>query len=171
MTITIGKSGFSGVGNHYSTVQTALKDATTGDVKGSASTTLGLAQSFTGTFRNENGDPVPVAVGDRVVSNVAPDSSFVVPDIQFTADAATDIVTGTCYDAGRFTQSVHIGVYRTGIRRGYVYSGANPDGTFEEHFGPNSGWPNPAVLKSGDRVLVQCLLVNGDIVQKWGDVL
>jgi hypothetical protein len=146
--VTIGKSTFSGDGNHYGSADTQLKDATTGDTKGSHSTTLGLNQSFTGTFRDTNGDPVAVAAGDRVVSDVAPDSSFVVPDIQFTTYAATDRVTG----------------------RGYVYSYANADGTFDQHIGQNN-FPRPATLKSGDRVLVQCFMNNGDIVQKWGDVL
>ena len=168
--VTLGKSTFSGEGNHYATVQTALKDSATDATKGSASNVLGLDQRFTGTFRDSNDDPVDVSAGDRIVSNAAPDSSFIVPDVQFTTDAASDMVSGSCSDTGRFTQGVHIAVYRTGIERGYMYSGANADGTFEHHVGSND-FPNGAVLKSGDRVLVRCFLVNGDIVQKWGDVL
>jgi hypothetical protein len=171
VTVTIGKAGFSGEANRYTTMQTALKDGTTGEVIGSASSELGVVQAFSGAFRDANGDPVQVSAGDRIVSNIAADSGFVVPDIQFTADAATDTVNGRCFDAGRLTPRVHVAVYRTGIQRGYVYLTANPDGTFEEQFGRNHGFPNPAVLKSGDRVLVRCFLSSGDIVQKWGDVL
>jgi hypothetical protein len=170
LVVTIGKSTFAGEGNHYATVETALEDSATDATKASATIALGLNQGLTGTFRDTNGDPVAVSVGDRVVSNAAPDSTFVVPDIQFTADAATDRVTGTCSDAGRFTEGVHIATYRSGIRRGYAYSGANADGTFSYHIGQNN-FPSPATLKSGDKVLVRCFLVNGDIVQKWGDVL
>ena len=169
--VTIGESDIEGVANHYATAQFQLKDGTTSEEKGSATVSLGLDQAIDGTFRDGSGDPVAVSPGDEVVSNVAADASFIVPDIQVTTDAATDIVSGRCSDAGRFTQSVHISVYRQGIRRGLSYTGTNPDGTFEDHVANSHTWPNPAVLKSGDRVLVQCLLLNGDIVQKWGNVL
>jgi hypothetical protein len=169
--VTIGESDIAGLANHYATAHFQLKDGATSQEKGSSTVSLGLNQGIDGKFRDGNGDPVAVSAGDEVVSDVAPDASFIVPDIQVTTDAATDTVSGKCYDAGRFTQGVHISVYRQGVRRGLSYTGANPDGTFEDHVANRHTWPNPAVLKSGDRVLVQCFLVNGDIVQKWGDVL
>jgi len=166
VTVTLGKSDFYGEARMYSTATTTLTDSSTHEFLASASVDVGFQQGFTGTFRDADGNRHAVAPGDRLKSNVASDAAFIVPDIEATGDAATDTVTGRCYQTDHSTQGMHIGVYRTGIRRGYVYAGTESDGTFSYHFEKND-FPDPAVLKHGDKLLIRCFQVNGDIVQKW----
>jgi hypothetical protein len=169
VTVTLGRSDFSGEAPEYSTASTKLMDPVTHAVLASATATVGVNQGFTATFRDVDGKRRAVAPGDYLISTVASDAAFMVPDIEVSGDAATDTVTGRCYDTGRATQSMHIAVYRTGIRRGYVYAGTETDGTFTYHF-DKYDFPQPAVLKHGDKLLVRCFQVNGDVVQKWATV-
>ena len=167
LTVTLGKSDFTGEARMYSTATTRLTDVASNAFLASASATVGFGQGFKATFRDADGNRHLVAPGDRLRSDIAADASFIVPDIDISADAVTDTVTGHCFVDGRATQGMHIAVYRTGIRRGYVYAGTEADGSFSYHFEKND-FPQPAVLKHGDRLLVRCFQGNGDIVQKWG---
>jgi hypothetical protein len=169
VTVTLGKSDFTGEARMYSTATTTLTDSTSHAFLASASVTVGFGQGFKATFRDANGKRHAVAPGDQLRSNVAADAAFIVPDIDVSADAATDTVTGRCYNTGRATAQMHISVYRTGIRRGYVYAGTESDGTFTYKF-EKRDFPDPAVLKPGDKLLVRCFQVNGDIVEKWSTV-
>ena len=90
VTVTLGKSDFYGEARMYSTATTTLTDVSHAFLA-SATSTIRFGQGFKATFRDADGKRHAVAPGDQLRSNVAADAAFIVPDIDISADAATDL--------------------------------------------------------------------------------
>jgi hypothetical protein len=167
--VTLGTPQVSGEARQNSTATVHVRDATSNDELGSSSSAVGLDQQFAGTLRNSAGAPVVVAAGQYVTSNVAADAAFVIPDIDVAADVSTETVSGRCGDTGRSVHLVWIRVYRAGAQlpRGFATTTrTDEDGYFSEDMTAIE-FPNPSVIKHGDKVLVSCVQRNRDFVQKW----
>lgn len=163
--VTLGRAGVSGVGRQNSTATVLLKEASTHERLASWSSPIGVHQSFTGTLRDSAGERVFVTPGQYVVSTIASDAAFIVPEIQATADVDTDTVSGRCWDTGRSAHGVYILVYRSGAQRGFAVTGTEEDGSFSHDM--TDSFPNSSVVKHGDDVLIACVLKNHDFVRKW----
>jgi hypothetical protein len=122
---------------------------------------------FTGRFRRATGELIEVAAGDHISApSIASDLDWVVPDVQISADATTEMVVGQC--AG--TLAV-VELFRTGHRRGFVLAVPGLSDEFEFDFSDPFASDhvtglsaNPANVKHGDRLRVQCILGTGDRV-------
>jgi hypothetical protein len=117
--------------------------------------------NFNGRFRDSNGAAVEVEAGHRVrAPSVAADLDWIVPALQIDADAATDLVSGRC--AG--TLAV-VELYRTGHRRGFALAQGGQNGEFEFDFSSDEGlFFDPANVKRGDSLRLECILETGDSV-------
>jgi hypothetical protein len=140
------------------------------ELEGKASTAV-LGDPFDGTFsdhfRDGSDEQVNVAPGDSLSADIAPDASWIVPDIDATASASTDVVSGRCYDTGASRQLVNVLLYRYGNEQGWALVHTEPDGSFSFDFryGDGDVWTNVNV-KSGDRLVVRCMQAEGDWVQR-----
>jgi len=168
VTVTLGQSRFSGATFVGQTANVALKDATTNEVLATASPTgAPPVGRFTARFKDENGNRVPVAAGYELITNVAPDADMIVPDIEATASAATNIVNGRCFDTGRSERTLFLQLFRAGDRAGWVLEDTDEDGSFSiDFFEDGVGFRDPANVKVGDRLLVMCMQTEGDWVQR-----
>jgi hypothetical protein len=168
--VTLGKARFSGETKPNVGVKVFLENATTGARKAAGSDVSNKYGVFAGRLRNAQGALVPVAAGDRLrAPSLAADANWIVPRIQATANAATDVVAGRCFDAGSSAQSVKIAIIRAGATyslRGYFIGSTGSDGSFAIDFtdGQPSPFFEPADIKAGDRIEVNCLQDTGDWV-------
>lgn len=164
--VTIGKAGFSGETRPNRDAQVIVENATTAVRKGKGTAVGDDYGTFSGKFRNTQGDLVTPAVGDRVrAPSLASDADWIVPNVEATANAGTNVVSGRCSDAGTSADFVEIRVIRTGIWRGLALSDTDQDGFFEVDFDdPESPFLHGANVKSGDRLHVFCLQESGDWV-------
>lgn len=169
LVVTHGRAQVTGVARQSSTPAISLKDAPGGNAIGSWSGQVGLRQEFTGTFRDTGGNRVFVAPGQYLVSNIASDAKFVVPEIEASGDVETDTVSGSCEDTGRSAHEVWIQVYRAGQRRGFAITDTETDGSFSQDM-TDFWFPDPSVIKHGDKLLIACLQKNRDFVQRWVSV-
>lgn len=166
VTVTLGESRFSGATNAGQTANVALEDATTHEVLATANPTgAPPVGRFTARFKDVHGNRVPVAAGYELITDVAPGADMIVPDIEATASAATNIVSGRCFDTGRFDGTVFIHLFRSGHERGWVLEGTDEEGNFTIDF-MEDGFRDPANVKVGDRLLVMCMQTEGDWVQR-----
>ena len=157
VTVTLGSSNFD-AGGAYQSVMVTLRDPVTNAIKARGS-------NLTGTFTDDQGQPVAVQAGDRIKSKLAPDMDWIVPNIEASANIVTDHVTGRCSDNGLSSHSGVVEVYRTGLRRGFALMGTDEDGDFDVNFSKRpSYFYDPANIKRGDRIVVLCRLVTGDNV-------
>ncbi len=162
--VTIGRATFSGIGRVLSQATVTLRDGLTSAVKGTGGTTVDGRGQFAGVLRSA-GVRVPVQAGDRIISNVARDADFIVPDIEATGDPAAETVSGRCHDTGDYAGHAQVQVYRNGFQRGWTTFNTEPDGVFMVDV--TDAFPNSSVIKHGDQLLVRCRQVTGDYVQKW----
>jgi hypothetical protein len=164
--ITIGQSTARGWVNETMPVRLVLLDGVSGERKAVATDVSDQNGAVVAVFRDEAGDRVPVAVGDRVRGRaLADDLNWIVPDSEATANVATDVVTGACDDAGRLGRIAIVEIHRTGQQRGHAFLQVDSSGDFEVDFGGRAtpGF-NPANIKHGDRMVVRCMLSTGDWV-------
>lgn len=166
VTVTLGKSRFSGATQTDQVALVALEDATTHEVL-AADNPAGVPPfgEFDGRFRNQHGDPVPVMAGYQLITDIAPDADLIIPDVEATASAATNIVSGKCFDTGRSERTVFLHLFRSGHERGWVLEDTDEEGNFTIDF-MEDGFRDPANVKVGDRILVMCMQTEGDWVQR-----
>ena len=127
-------------------------------------------------FRDASGHRVTIQAGDHLSApNVAADADWIVPDAVITADPATEIVTGRCFDTG----VLRLGWFSTVVLdpsglhvRGATYGHLNADGTFEIDYTDPTSSPNAtyyggaADISSGDLIEVMCTHGTGDYVSR-----
>jgi hypothetical protein len=166
VTVTLGQARFSGATGAGRTANLTLADGTTHAVKASASVVGGPSGgTFSGKFRNTLGNGVAVSPGDELSADIAPDADMIVPDIQATASAATNIVSGRCFDTGRSNRLVFLHLFRGGDERGWSLEDTETDGSFAIDMSAD-GFRDPVNVKVGDRILVMCMQTGGDWVQR-----
>lgn len=165
--VTLDKAEFSGATSANTSVRIAVRDGVTSALRSTGTAITSDYGGFGGRFRNSNGDAVALRAGDHVIApSIASDADWIVPEIEGTANAATDVVSGRCSDAGTSAGDAFVFVYRTGIRRGYYFLNTEPDGSFVIDFRELEYLPgsDPANLKSGDRINVRCYQTTGDTI-------
>jgi hypothetical protein len=161
--VFIGQARFSGIARPGISAMVDLQDASMVD-KGSASADSDpITGWFTGQLRDDANHVVPVAVGDRVSSDIAPDASFVVPEIDARATAADDHVWGQCELTPAYNLGVFVELYRNGHLRGAAWEGFT-DGTFDFDF--QHTFPDPVNVMAGDKLFVKCIQGEGDFAVK-----
>jgi hypothetical protein len=170
VTLTLGKASFTGQTGGAQDLSFALRDATTNAKLGGASAFSAPDYGYlSGTFRDSSGHALRMAPGQRFKSaSLSPDADFIVPNIDGSADKATETVTGRCYDAGTSAGLFSIFIYRTGHARGNsLYERVDDaDGNFSVRFtGRADLGYDPANIKSGDRVEISCLQETGDWIR------
>lgn len=112
------------------------------------------------------GENIKVGVGDRVLDTALwPDMDWIVPNITASADAATDIVKGTCADTGNLSDVAFVEIHRTGVTRGFAIPSVDSTGNFKVNFNRRGDmFFDRANIKHGDAVVVRCMLDTGDWV-------
>jgi hypothetical protein len=152
---TIGSAIVRGAGKRSGPVTVVLRRSGSNDVVGTAVTTADShLGEFKTKFRDATGNPVKVHVGDRITSSVSPDVDWTVRKVVASADAAADVVSGTCPMASFFAEALV-------LRNGYEdsdWTWPEEDGSFEIDF---SGLG----LQPGEPIRVRCYLLGaGDWV-------
>jgi hypothetical protein len=163
--VVIGRSTVGVDGDPYGTLRVVLRNGETGARKGVARGMFDQYGTFEGNFLNAAGNPVNVAVGDKIDgTSLVSDMKFRVRDIQVSADVATDVVDGRCINP---STSGMLTVTRDGHRVGFAVFGLEEDGTFSIWMGGDEtlGY-DPANIHRGDKVRVTCFLNQGDAVTK-----
>lgn len=165
LTVTLGKAAFNGAAPPLTEVDITVENGNTSH----GETTAGPNGVFSGSFRKPNGRVDAIAPGDHISApDVAADMDWVVPDVQISADAATEMVTGQC--GGELAA---ISLYRSGHQfpRGFVLVSPGVNDEFEFDFSDPSASEyetglesNPANVRSGDRLNVECIVETGDVV-------
>ena len=150
------------------TIELRLEDSITSEDKATGTATADHIGSFVGRFRNDQGDSVAVARGDRLrAPSVAADADWIVPDIEGAANVRTDRVRGRCLDAGTSERFAEVHVFRSGAQRGFALAGADENGYFVADFSDSDRpWFNAANIKHGDRIVIRCLQTTGDWVER-----
>jgi hypothetical protein len=100
-------------------------------------------------FRN-NGTPVTIHGGDRIVGDLADDATMRVPPLAVALDAAADTVTATCFPGQPFMIFAASGDFAFGT--------AGPDGSIAEQVDQDSG----------DTVTIDCQDRRGDRIRLRG---
>jgi hypothetical protein len=160
--VTLGQAKFTGETDPGGNAKILLNGNASGSVTG------GDDGYFAGKFRKSNGTAVKVQAGDRVHSpSLASGADWIMPQIDGTASASTDVVSGRCYDSGTFSGTVSVDVYRTGRLRGTTSFGTESDGSFSVDMRRDVGdfFENPANIKPGNRVVIGCIQTTGDVAQ------
>jgi hypothetical protein len=120
--------------------------------------------NFSGTFLHE-GNPVNVAVGDVVSSDVASNAQFVMPNVEGSADRHNETVSGRCFDSGTSAHFVDVTITHSGRVRGFGTENVEPDDTFTidfKHTPPFGGYHN---IRPDDRITVACGQTTSDYAQ------
>ena len=164
--VTLGRSRFAGGTTPFRTNKASVRDADTDIIMGRGTAVSDDYGSFSGEFLDADGNQVKVAAGDRIRSNIASDADWIVPNIEGTADVATDFVNGRCFDTGVSADEAWVTVYRVGGGfRGFSFAYVQEDGSFEIDFSqPDAFMFDHANIKHGDRVSIRCLQTTGDVV-------
>ena len=155
ITINLGRSTFEGsyIAGRIATVQ--VLDASMSVVKAFGSAVAdALSGSYKGTWRDASGTIYTIVPGDHIVSNIATSPEWVVPDIQATASASAQSVTGRCI-AGSPVWSMQALLYRHGKQIDNVW--IEPDdydtGSFTVDWTQEAGY---STLERGDKLMVMC---------------
>jgi hypothetical protein len=112
-----------------------------GQVRATGSAVPGSPEgAWQATFRHD-GHPVPVKVGDRITSDLAPDADLAVRAISIAADLGADTATGRCLPDGLFTVRFFRpdGTERVGARE-YGLADAGGDFTLAGLWFLKHGW-------------------------------
>jgi hypothetical protein len=159
--VTLGRAGFSGYALPNQEVDVTLEDGN--DAHGSA--TASNDGDFAGKFRDNAHNLRPAAAGDHMQApSIASDADWILPDIDGTADASSDIVEGQCHNGS--DGGITVRLYRGSQEVGFTYAGGNSDGSFRFNFRKvGTYFANPANVKHGDLLVVQCVHITGDIAQ------
>lgn len=159
--VTLGRPGFNGMTRSGHIAHIDLTGKATGTAFGDP-----FNGAFAGQFRNEANELVDVTAGDSVVADIAPDSTWVVPNVEGTASASTDVVSGRCYDTGASRRLVNVLLNRSGRERGWALLDTEADGSFSFNFLTDEGdfWSNENV-RNGDKIVIRCMQAEGDWVQ------
>jgi hypothetical protein len=164
VSLTIGKSTFSGRTSSFDSFQATIEDGHLG----SANVTSNVDGRLWSKFRNAGGHRVKVAPGDHFSApGLASDADWIVPHIVATANPANDKVHGNCEDTGALSGLVRVDVLRSGHGLGSAFIGSDENGNFSVDFGgrPYPGF-EPANIKSGDTIVVGCMIATGDWVSE-----
>jgi hypothetical protein len=168
LTVTLGQSRFFGASRPDGLVEIELEDGLTSEVKAIGHAITDPWGGFRGHFEDQD-DRIAVAPGDHLrAPDLASDADWVVPKVNGTANAGTDVVRGRCFDAGTSAEFFQIRVMApNGNLRGSAigHAGSEP---FEVDFASNEpelGF-DPANIRSGDTVSIGCQQTTGDWVQK-----
>lgn len=167
LTVTLGRSAFSGYTAAFTDVRVALRDPATSTRKATGTATSDGYGGFGGTFRNANGTAIPVSAGDRLRGlSFAADLNWIIPNVEGSADVATDFVYGRCFDTGVSDYFAQVRVLRPGGFRGASWVYPDDTGAFAVDFSqPDEFGHDHANIKHGDRVVIACWQSTGDIVQ------
>ena len=142
-----------------------LRDPATDSLRGRAVVKFDEYGTGDGQFLDSTGAPVTARVGDRVVSNVVAGLDWHVPNVTGSADVDNDLVIGKCYATEISPMLAVVRTYRAGKARGYVFVTTDPNGTFTADFtGRPTPGRQPANIKHGDQVTIECYYETGDIV-------
>jgi hypothetical protein len=162
--VTLGSARFvGGSGEPFANVEVNIDGTHDGGWSGQSD----VFGEFSGRFRRPNGNLIPVQAGDRISApSVASDLDWIVPDLEISADAATEMVTGQC--AG--TTAV-VTLHRTGSQRGFALMRPGSSDEFEFDFSDPMAseyaegiGANEANVKHGDSLRMECILETGDSV-------
>lgn len=162
ISLTIGKSTFSGWTTSFGAFDASVQDGKLG----SDTVTSDVQGAFSGRFRTSSGHGVKVSPGEHLTApGLASDADWIVPNIEATANAANDKVHGTCEDAGALSDVVSVDVVRSGQVRGSALLYGVQNGNFSVDFGAKA-YPGfrPTNIKSGDTIVVGCMIATGDWV-------
>lgn len=100
---------------------------------------------------------VTTAIGDKVSASFATDASMTIPALTFSANAATDVVSGSCLSDRRYWIDIN-GFNGSAFRIG----NAGPTGAFSEDYTTGSTFD----ILAGDEVTVHCMFGTGDQVAR-----
>ncbi|MGZ8778251.1 MAG: hypothetical protein ACXWZ5_20660 [Mycobacterium sp.] len=159
--VTLGTANFSGQADAFADIEVSLDGVR--DANGTA-TADGDGQ-FAGKLRDSSGRLVAVSPGDHVSAPaVAPNADWIVPEIEGTADKATEIVAGRCHDTGTAAGYVRVWVIRPGGGvRGMDNWGTEADGSFQADFTDFGFFGSfSANIKAGDRIKIDCFQTTDD---------
>jgi len=163
--VTIGRAAVEGGWNGLSEVTVMLRDPATNAQRGRAIATTSDFGQFNGRFEDASGEPVNVRVGDRIVSPIASNLDWHVPAINGTANVATNFVNGHCSSTEIEPIFAMVRVFRTGANRGVAIADTDSNGDFEADFnGTPAPFYDPANIKHGDRILINCYYDTYDVV-------
>lgn len=160
--VFLGQARFSGIARHDITATVDLQDASMVDKGSGSGHSDPYSGWFTGQLRDSGNNLVDVDPGDYVSSNVAPNASFQVPEIDATATASDDHVWGQCELVGPY-MGVFVELYRNGHLRGAAWEGFT-DGTFDFDF--QETFPDRANIMVGDKLFIKCIQDEGDFAVK-----
>jgi hypothetical protein len=166
VSVTLGKARFSGATKAGQTAHLTLRDPGTHEVKADGDA---MGDASDGRFQGEftmGGDAVPVSAGDELTADTPADANLIIPDIEGTASASTNIVSGRCFDTGRFTGTIFVELIRGGERDGWAFGDPDESGSFSLDFNGEIGFKDAADLEVGDTLLVRCMQAGGDWVQR-----
>ena len=140
------------------------------ELEGKASAAV-VGDPFDGTFRDRfrdgSDDPVNLAPGDSLTTDISPDAHWIVPDIDASVSVQSDVVSGRCFDTGSSAGLVQVLLHRSGKERGWALLDTEADGSFSFDFATDGDpfWTN-ANVRDGDRITVRCMQSEGDWVQR-----
>jgi hypothetical protein len=168
--VTLGSASFKGSGKPDGNIKVTLRDPSTTDVVAVGKAVASAGGTFKGQFRTADGSLFPLGAGYRLSAlSIAADARWIVPRITGSASAATDVVTGRCYDAGTSADWYWVDVIAgDGSIRGFATGDTSANGSFQIDFG-SDGFGQffvPANVRSGDTIVVRCLQRTGDWVQR-----
>ncbi len=163
--ISLNEAAMETGGSSGSSAIVKLLDPSDDSVRGKAAVAFDVWGSAKGEFMDKLGNPVAVHAGDRVVSRLAPDLDWLVPDVTGTANVAKDLVPGVCEASGISATDALVRTFRAGKSRGVDLTRTEADGSFVADFnGRAVPFHRPADIKPGDTVTIDCYYDTGDIV-------
>jgi len=163
--VTLGAADVAAGDSAGATIAVKLRDGADSTIRGRATLTFDEWGSAEGQFVDEVGNPIAARVGDRVVSPLAPNLDWHIPNVTGAANVANDHVKGVCFATEISPLWAEVSVYRSGARRGFAIANTATDGSFVADFGGRPGpFYDPANIKHGDNVSIDCYYNTGDVV-------
>jgi len=121
--------------------------------------------SFVGKLRDPEGRLYATTPGDHMLANIGPNADWFVPDIDATASAATQIVSGECVERGTaLSGGFKVQLYRNGR---FVDSVAHlwDPGPWEFNWNEDTSFSSE--IRPGDKLTVMCEIGDrGDWAQR-----
>ena len=140
-------------------------------LRGKGKTTSGYANDFVGHFYGADGRRVNIRAGDHVSAlSIASDAEWIVPQIDGTANKATNVVNGHCEDTGTRLPYYHAAIVKPNHESGgsSVWGILDGDGNFSIDFDDPAASPGvykgsePSDVQSGDALHIWCEQNTGD---------